>query len=238
MLASHDGGDDAAIEHADGLYERACWSVAETLTGGPRSVPGGLCPALDGLRARGFSGRYPDPLARASLVLARHPYLGHWRDHLRGRGDVPVQPAQGTLPQAVPQSVWLLRALLPQRGRSGLAAGAALWGALPGELLGPDAGDVRSGSEQPGVDGLADRGDGGGEDLSWRAAPEPGDRNRLAGPFSPVVFSSRLAAQWRWSVNYQGSEGKRMTKKLRLMCVLAHPDDESLGNGGVLYSFL
>ena len=28
-----------------------------------------------------------------------------------------------------------------------------------------------------------------------------------------------------------------MTKKLRLMCVLAHPDDESLGNGGVLAKY-
>ena len=25
-----------------------------------------------------------------------------------------------------------------------------------------------------------------------------------------------------------------MTNKLKLMCVLAHPDDESLGNGGIL----
>ena len=28
-----------------------------------------------------------------------------------------------------------------------------------------------------------------------------------------------------------------MTKKLRLMCVLAHPDDESLGNGGILAKY-
>jgi len=28
-----------------------------------------------------------------------------------------------------------------------------------------------------------------------------------------------------------------MTKKLRLMCVLAHPDDESLGTGGVLAKY-
>ncbi len=28
-----------------------------------------------------------------------------------------------------------------------------------------------------------------------------------------------------------------MTKKLKLMCVLAHPDDESLGNGGVLAKY-
>src|SRR5258707_13569680 len=105
MLASHDGGDDAAIEHADGLYDRACWSAAETLTRGPRSVPGGLCRRLDGLRARGFSGRYPDPLARASLVLAPHPYLGHWPDHLPGRGDVPGPPPPWTAPQRVAPAV-------------------------------------------------------------------------------------------------------------------------------------
>ena len=28
-----------------------------------------------------------------------------------------------------------------------------------------------------------------------------------------------------------------MTETLRLMCVLAHPDDESLGNGGVLAKY-
>lgn len=28
-----------------------------------------------------------------------------------------------------------------------------------------------------------------------------------------------------------------MTEQLRLMCVLAHPDDESLGNGGVLAKY-
>src|ERR1700694_5611716 len=30
------------------------------------------------------------------------------------------------------------------------------------------------------------------------------------------------------------SEGETMTHNLRLMCVLAHPDDESLANGGIL----
>ena len=30
---------------------------------------------------------------------------------------------------------------------------------------------------------------------------------------------------------------KQMTEKLRLMCVLAHPDDESLGNGGALAKY-
>ena len=38
-------------------------------------------------------------------------------------------------------------------------------------------------------------------------------------------------------MNDQGGKGKRMTKKLRLMCVFAHPDDESLGNGGVLAKY-
>src|SRR5881227_3601511 len=28
-----------------------------------------------------------------------------------------------------------------------------------------------------------------------------------------------------------------MTNKLKLMCVLAHPDDESLGNGGILAKY-
>src|SRR5260370_38964852 len=97
MLASHDGGDDAAIEHADGLYDRACWSAAETLTRGPRSVPGGLCPGLDGIRARGFSGGYPDPLAPASLGLAPPPHLGRWRDHLSPPGGVSFSRAQRTL---------------------------------------------------------------------------------------------------------------------------------------------
>jgi LmbE family N-acetylglucosaminyl deacetylase len=42
-------------------------------------------------------------------------------------------------------------------------------------------------------------------------------------------------SQW---INLIASESKkRMTKKLRLMCVLAHPDDESLGNGGVLAKY-
>src|SRR5258708_29103515 len=88
MLASHDGGDDAAIEHADGLYDRACWSAAETPICGTRSVPGWLCRRLDGVRARGFSGRYPDPLARASLVLAPNPYLGHLRANFPALGFV------------------------------------------------------------------------------------------------------------------------------------------------------
>src|SRR5258708_32803495 len=34
------------------------------------------------------------------------------------------------------------------------------------------------------------------------------------------------------------SDGEEnMTNKLKLMCVLAHPDDESLGNGGVLAKY-
>ena len=28
-----------------------------------------------------------------------------------------------------------------------------------------------------------------------------------------------------------------MTNKLKLMCILAHPDDESLGNGGILAKY-
>src|ERR1700730_16777376 len=32
-------------------------------------------------------------------------------------------------------------------------------------------------------------------------------------------------------------QGESMTDKLRLMCVLAHPDDESLGMGGVLAKY-
>ena len=39
-------------------------------------------------------------------------------------------------------------------------------------------------------------------------------------------------------MNLIASESKKqMTEKLRLMCVLAHPDDESLGNGGVLAKY-
>jgi len=30
---------------------------------------------------------------------------------------------------------------------------------------------------------------------------------------------------------------EHMTNKLKLMCVLAHPDDESLGNGGILAKY-
>src|SRR5438128_12288988 len=43
----------------------------------------------------------------------------------RGRGCVPVQPAQGTLSPAVPQPVKLLRTLLSQGGRSSLVPGPA-----------------------------------------------------------------------------------------------------------------
>jgi LmbE family N-acetylglucosaminyl deacetylase len=28
-----------------------------------------------------------------------------------------------------------------------------------------------------------------------------------------------------------------MTNRLKLMCILAHPDDESLGNGGILAKY-
>jgi len=41
------------------------------------------------------------------------------------------------------------------------------------EWLGLDAGHVRPRNEQPGLDGRADRGDGGGEDVSGWPAPEP-----------------------------------------------------------------
>lgn len=79
-----------------------------------------------------------------------------WRDHLRPRRCVPVQPAQGALSQAVPQPVQLLRALLSQGGSS-LAPGPPPWCVLPGELLGTDAGHVWDWREQPAVDGAADR---------------------------------------------------------------------------------
>ena len=105
VLASHDDGDDAAIQHADGLHDRACWPAAAAPICGSRSVPGWLCRRLDVLRARGFSGRYADSLARASLALARHQFLGDWRNHIRGRGGVPVQPAEGALSETVPQPI-------------------------------------------------------------------------------------------------------------------------------------
>ena len=47
------------------------------------SVPGGLCPRLDSIRARGFSGRYPDSLACRSLVLALHTFLADRCNYLR-----------------------------------------------------------------------------------------------------------------------------------------------------------
>ena len=75
-------------------------------------------------------------------------------------GSVPVQPAQGALPQAVPQPVQLLRALLSQRGRSSLAPGPAPRRVLPGLLLGADAGHVWHRRGQLALDGSADWGDG------------------------------------------------------------------------------
>jgi hypothetical protein len=42
---------------------------------------------------------------------------------IRDRGRLPVQPAQGALPDGVPQPVRLLRALLPEGCRSSPAAG-------------------------------------------------------------------------------------------------------------------
>src|SRR5258708_28033161 len=196
MLASHDGGDDAAIEHADGLYDRACRSATATPTCGSRSVPGGLCPGLDGVRERFVSGRYADPLAGASLVLARHPYLGGWCDHLCGRGGVPVQSAQGALSQAVPQPFQLLHALLPPGSRSRLAHGAAPLHVLPGLLLRLDAGHVWDRGEQPAVDGAADGSHGCREDLSGWTATQPADWDRLAGLGGPLAGSSCPAPGW------------------------------------------
>src|SRR5216683_1925225 len=74
-------------------------------------------------------------------------------------------------------------------------------GFLPGELLGVDAGDVRSGSGQPAVDGGADRGHGGGEDLSWRAAAQPGHRDHLAGTCRPLAGPFCLALGGHWGLS-------------------------------------
>src|SRR5207249_8447422 len=101
----------------------------------------------------------------------------------------------GTLSQAVPQPVQLLRALLSPGGRCSLAPGFAPRRVLPGLLLGTNAGHVWDWRGQPAVDGAADRGHGRREDLSWRAEAQPGDRNRLAGAFGSLASSSRLAPQ-------------------------------------------
>ena len=108
------------------------------------------------------------------------------------------------LSQAVPEPIQVLPALLSQGGRSSLAAGPAPRGILPGELLGVDAGDVWSGSEQPGVDGAAGRGDGGGENVPGWATPEPGDRRCPAGAGCIVAGSSRLALDY-WCISKERS---------------------------------
>jgi LmbE family N-acetylglucosaminyl deacetylase len=38
-------------------------------------------------------------------------------------------------------------------------------------------------------------------------------------------------------VQLNEQEVQRMTHQLRLMCVLAHPDDDSLGTGGILAKY-
>jgi AAA ATPase domain len=160
-----------------------------------------------------LSGRYPDPLARSSLVLARHSFLGHWRGHLRGRRRLSVQPAQRTLSQTVPQPVQLLRALLSPGGRSSMAPGPAPRRVLPGLLLGTDAGHVWDWRGQPGVDGAADRRHGRREDLSWRAASQPGDRDHLAGTFRPLAGPSCLAPQRNWCVSIPLSQWGKPTDR-------------------------
>ena len=115
----------------------------------PYAVPGaflaGYAARLDGVRACGCFWEIPRSTGSCITGSGSTPISGYWRDHLRRRGSVPVQPAQGTLSQAVPQPVQLLRALLSQGGRSSLASGPTPRRVLPGLLLGTDAGHVWGG---------------------------------------------------------------------------------------------
>ena len=140
-------------------------------------------------------------------ALARHEFLGDWRDYLRGRWHVPVQSAEGALPETVPQPLRLLCALLSPGDRGSLASWCAPRRILPGLLLGADAGHVWAWRGQPGDDGAADQRHGHREDLSWWAAAEPRDRDRLAGTSGPMAGSSRLAPRWdrRVSIRSTGS---------------------------------
>src|SRR5258708_37731334 len=44
-----------------------------------------------------------------------------------------------------------------------------------------------------------------------------------------------VGERWQWVLG--NTTGATMTNKLKLMCILAHPDDESLGTGGILAKY-
>jgi hypothetical protein len=209
LLAGDDGWHDAAIEHADGVHDGTCQPTAETHAYDTSGVPGSMCPGLNSICAHHISGRHADPPAGEQLVLASSTPLAHRRGNLRTGGWLSVQSTQGTLPQAVPQPVQLLRALLSQRSRGSLAVGSAPRRLLPGLLLGADAGHVWTRNEQPGLDGCADRGNGGGEDVPRRPAPEPYHRICAATAGGFVAGSSRVAfAGWSIGAAMVQREGK------------------------------
>src|SRR5437763_14293263 len=56
-----------------------------------------------------------------------------------------------------------------------------------------------------------------------------------APPRLSIHLQPRKKASRKRRIDVDGSE--QMTNKLRLMCILAHPDDESLGNGGMLAKY-
>ena len=89
--------------------------------------------------------------------------------------------------------------------RHGIGGSLAPWctprRVLPGLLLGADASHVWDWRGQPRDDGVADQRHGRREDLSWWAAAEPGDRDRLAGTCGPLAGSSCLASWWTWRVS-------------------------------------
>src|SRR5205823_4811101 len=115
---------------------------------------------------------------------------------------IPVHSSQTRAPGALPLAHTGPGApgggvALSQRSRAGGTARPQLCG----ELLGFDAMHIWDWRGQPGVDGGADRGHGHREDLSWRAASEPGDRDHLAGTFGPLAGPSCLALGWNWGLS-------------------------------------
>jgi LmbE family N-acetylglucosaminyl deacetylase len=61
-------------------------------------------------------------------------------------------------------------------------------------------------------------------------------------PFSGILLvaveiSRVTIAETNRDVNTSYERSEEMANKLKLMCILAHPDDESLGNGGILAKY-
>src|SRR5690606_16459498 len=125
VLAADDGGDDAAVEHADDgdVPARVADRRAEA-TPVPH-LPARLLRGVDGVRARGAGGGRRRALAGGDAAGARRPPLADRGHDPRPGWRVPVLSAQGAVSRRLPGPAHLLLETLHREITLGLAPRSA-----------------------------------------------------------------------------------------------------------------